>query len=203
MRGLDDQRSAGDRRVVAGRGIILPHIGGILVLPFAQHDVLYIGRQRDLRRRYRAVRIVFEYLRAADPCGFCVFARLDQGEGNVRRGIGGQPVVRIQVGDVGNVGQQSATHTRQLVGADRQHVAAYGFARSQRRFSGRTLPALPCYRDRAVRQCNRRLVGVNHGRDDELARRTRPVRRIVSRVNVVDLCAGLVCAQIGGLRFAV
>ena len=104
---------------------------------------------------------------------------------------------------VGNIGQQSAAHARQLIGADRQHVAAHGFARSQRRFSGRTLPALPCYRDRAVRQRNRRLVGVNHGRDDELARRARPVRRVVSRVYIINLRAGLVCAQISGLRFAV
>ena len=74
-------------------------------MPFAQHDVLHVGRQRDLRGRYRAVSIVFEYLRAADPCRFRVFARLDQGEGNIRRGIGGQPVVGIQIGDVGNIGK--------------------------------------------------------------------------------------------------
>lgn len=203
VRGLDDQRSAGDCRVIASRRIILPRIGGIPVLPFAQHDVLHVGRQRDLRGQYRAVRVVFEYLRAADPCGFCVFTRFNQGEGNVRRGVGGQPIVRIQIGDVGNIGQQSAVHARQLVGTDRQHVAAHGFVRSQRRFGGRTLPALPCYRNRAVRQSNRRLVGINHGREDEFARRARPVRRVVSRVYVVDLRAGLICAQIGGLRFAV
>ena len=203
VRRLDDQRSAGDRRVVAGRGIILPNIRGVPVLPFAQYDVLHVGRQRDLCGRYCAVRIVFEYLRAADPCGFRVFTRLDQGEGNVRRGIGGQPVVGIQIGDVGDIGQQAAAHAGQLVGADRQHVAAYGFARSQRCLGSRALSALPCYCDRTVCQRNRCLVSVNHGRDDEFARRARPVRRVVSRVYVVDLCAGLICAQISGLRFAV
>ena len=203
MRGLDDQRSAGDRRVIASRGIILPHIRGIPVLPFVQYDVLHIGCQRDLRGRYRAVRAVFEYLRAADPCRFRVFTRLDQGKGNVRRGVGGQPVVGIQIGDVGDIAQQPTAHVGQLVGADCQHIAAYGFTRSQRRFGRRTLPALPGYRDRAVCQRNRRLVGVNHGREDEFARRARPVRRVVSCVYIVDLRAGLICAQISRLRFAV
>lgn len=202
-RRLDDQRSAGDRRVVAGRGIILPNIRGVPVLPFAQYDVLHVGRQRDLRGRYCAVRIVFEYLCAADPCGLRVFARLDQGEENIRRGVGSQPVVRIQIGDVGDIGQQSAAHACQLVGTDRQHVAAYGFARSQRCFGSRALPALPCYRDRTVCQRNRHLVSVNHGRNDEFARRARPVRCVVPRVYIVDLRTGLIHAQIGRLRFAV
>ena len=105
MRGLDGQRGAGDRRVVAGRGIVPPHVRGVPVLPFAQHDVLHIGRQRDLPGRYRAAGVVFEYLCAADPRGFCVFTCPDQRKGNIRRGVGSQPVVGIHVGDVGNIGK--------------------------------------------------------------------------------------------------
>ena len=132
-----------------------------------------------------------------------IFAGGYQRKADVRGGVDRNAVVGISPGHICDVGEQTTGNCGKLIGRYGQNVAAHRFARSQRCFIGRSLPALPCDRQRGARQGNRHLVGIDDGSDDQLARCARPVRHKGPGVDVADLRSRLIAPQMNGLGFSV
>lgn len=201
--GLHHQCGCGDAGIVAGGRIIRPGAAAVFVLPLAHGHVLQIRCQRDLGGRHIAVLVVLEHLLTADPRRLRVFAGGDQREGDVRRGVDGQAGIRVSVGHISDVGQQTAGNRGELVLADRQHIAGHGFTAGKVGFGAGAFPALPGDGQCGIGQRDGGLVGVHHRGDDQLARRGGPVGLIGVGVHIVDLGAGLIGAEVGRQAFAV
>ena len=179
------------------------HAPSSSIPPLAHGHVLQVRRQCNLRRTGgRRPGSVFEYLLAADPCAARIFARLDQRDGYVGGRADRQSVVRIGIRHIRNIGDQSGGDHASLLLFTGRYCRSRLWPR-QRGFTAAAFLALPRDGQRGIRKRNRRLIGVDDRRYDQLSLRRAPVRGIGAGIGVVDLCPRLIAAQVDALRFAV
>ena len=203
MGGLDDQRGRCDGSIVRCGRVILPCTVRIPILPLAHRDVCDIRRQLDLRRRYGTAGIVLEQLLTGDPHAFSIQRGLNLAERDVRHHVDRQAVVRIDISDIAQIGQQAGSHAVQLIRRNRQHAAGHRFAGSKRGFTARAFLAFPCDGQPRGIQCQRGLIGKDHRGQGELGR-SRPVRiDAASRIGVFDLGFGEIRCDIAREALAI
>ena len=187
---LDDQCGRRNGGVVRCSRVILPCAVCIPILPLAHRDIRDIRRQLDLRRRHSAAGIVLEQLLTGDPHAFSIQRSLNLAERDVRHHIDRQPVIRIDIGDIAQIGQQAGSYAVQLIRRNRQHAAGNRFAGRKRGFTAGAFLALPCDGQPRGIQRQRGLIGEDHRSQDELGR-ARPVRSdAATRIGVFDLRLG-------------
>ena len=177
--------------------------GSPLILPLAHGHVLQIGSQGNLRRRHSTGGCVLKHLLSADPRAFGILAGGHQRKGNVRRGVDGQTGVGVGIGHVGNVGQQTAGHSVQLVLIHRQHIAVNAFTGGKRSLSPGAFLALPRDGKRSIRKSNGCLVDVDYWSNDQLTCGSSPVGLEGVGIHIPNLGTRLVGAKVCRQAFAV